>query len=182
MILTTVCYVSIAVPDCKSKWANLRSSYARVLRDSEASSGSRGGKKRKWYLMEAMEFLRDFTASHRPSISNEDSQATQATPEPTVVEQFEEEDTPSPSPSVIKKPKSLAQKVAEPMIEYLKSKTGVREDENPMLTFFRSSILQLDKLSDAKKRQFQMQFLSLVDKFVTESERENVMELEIDEN
>ncbi|XP_074029796.1 uncharacterized protein [Leptinotarsa decemlineata] len=68
--------MNCSVSDCKIKWTNLRSSYNRVMRDSETPSGSREGKKRKWYLLEAMQFLRDFTSSHRSSISNEESQDT----------------------------------------------------------------------------------------------------------
>ena len=57
--------------ECKSKWGSLRNSYNRAVREGrDTASGSKGSKKRKWYLMDAMEFLRDFVGVHRKLGSN----------------------------------------------------------------------------------------------------------------
>lgn len=163
------------------------------MRDSETPSGSRGGKKRKWYLLDAMQFLRDFTSSHRATFSNEESQeATQDTAQDTTQDTTQvtsvaedvnvEEEAPSTSASAGEKRKlqSVAQKVAEPMIEYLRSKTGGREKENPMLNFFRSSLDDLDKLSDQQKRAFKLDYLKLVDQYVSEAEKNDVFVINVE--
>lgn len=167
------------------------------MRDSETPSGSRGGKKRKWYLLDAMQFLRDFTSSHRATFSNEESQeATQDTAQDTAQDTTQdttqatlvtedvnvEEEAPSTSASAGEKRKlqSVAQKVAEPMIEYLRSKTGGREKENPMLTFLRSSLDDLDKLSDQQKRAFKLDYLKLVDQYVSEAEKNDVFVINVE--
>lgn len=57
-----------SVAECKAKWASLRNSYARALRDGKTrNSGSSGRKRRKWYLADSMDFLYNFMNQHKPS-------------------------------------------------------------------------------------------------------------------
>ncbi|XP_067624725.1 uncharacterized protein [Eurosta solidaginis] len=47
------------VIDCKRKWSYLRKSYARYLRTERSADSCDGEKKKKWYMADAMSFLRN---------------------------------------------------------------------------------------------------------------------------
>ncbi|KAF0721124.1 BESS domain-containing protein [Aphis craccivora] len=60
-----------SVAECKSKWACLRNSFARALREEKSKkSGSAASRKKKWYLFEEMSFLSSFMMQHKQTLSN----------------------------------------------------------------------------------------------------------------
>jgi len=130
---------------CKSKWTSLRNSYARELREMKnKKSGSAASKKRKWYLFESMSFLSNFMLQHMQMTSNvrdncnehdERSESEEYSFDASIVEEnTSPEDSTvlvcEPNETVFKKPKNpksqfktASEQVAEPMIEFLKSRT-----------------------------------------------------------
>lgn len=53
-----MCFFSVTVGECKERWRNLRSTFVKNIRPKP--SGSAGGKKKPYYLTEAMQFAVPF--------------------------------------------------------------------------------------------------------------------------
>ncbi|XP_060866685.1 transcription factor Adf-1-like [Metopolophium dirhodum] len=170
--------MDVSVSVCKSKWTSLRNSYARELREiKNKKSGSAASKKRKWYLFESMSFLSDFMLQHKQMISNvsdtcnehnERSESEEYSFDTSTVEDniSPEDGTASErelNETVFKRPKksktqlkTASEQVAEPMIEFLKSRTkqaNTSEDSSEIL-FFKSLIPDYKKLNDKNQRRF----------------------------
>lgn len=183
-----------SVAECKAKWASLRNSYARALRDGKArntSSGSR--KRRKWYLADAMDFLYAFMNQHKPSSTNTvefweertnslDAQEIEYENEEEVVEHqldnnLEYEDPNSVtrrsfSPAKLIKP-AASDDIIGPVIEHLLSEAKSRERDNPEWSFFRSLMPDVAKLSAKRRRKFKEVVLTSLNKLMEEDEIEN---------
>lgn len=184
---------------CKNKWTSLRNSFARELRElKNKKSGSAGSKKRKWYLFDNMSFLSGFMMQHKKMGSNINNDVFNELEEivesgeddtivvdntgdnvvdNTVVER--EQDIIEPT---FKKPKqtlrknpyktTASDKVAEPMIEFLKSRTNKPApiEEPPELLFFKSLIPDYKKLNDKNQRKFKNIVLSTLNSYLDEQE------------
>lgn len=150
--------------ECKSKWASLRNSFARALREEKSKkSDSATSKKKSWYLFNEMSFLSSFMMQHKQTSSNldaldDESETTDSeknTENPNLNENENENedegttyliDKPEElSEPVFKKPKkneknklntSAAEQVAGPMIDFLRSKTNKSAAEDPDFLFF----------------------------------------------
>jgi len=177
---------------CKSKWTSLRNSYARELREiKNKKSGSAASKKRKWYLFESMSFLSDFMLQHKQMISNvsdicnelnERSESEEYSFDTSTVEDniSPEDGTASEcelNETVFKKPKTqlktASEQVAEPMIEFLKSRTkqaNTSEDLSEIL-FFKSLIPDYKKLNDKNQRRFKQVVLSTLNSYIDDQEQ-----------
>lgn len=186
---------------CKSKWTSLRNSFARELRELKNKKfGSAGSKKRKWYLFDSMSFLTGFMMQHKKMGSNIDNDFLNETEEiiesgendtlvedntgdnivdNTVIES--ERDIIEP---MFKKPKltlhknlykTASDKVAEPMIEFLKSRTRkpAPVEEPPELLFFKSLIPDYKKLDDKNQRKFKNLVMSSLNSYLDEQEDNN---------
>lgn len=178
--------------ECKSKWGSLRNSYNRAVREGrDTASGSKGSKKRKWYLMDAMEFLRDFVGVHRKLGSNtmgtnsEENLAETVEPDlvdtistenleenlhSAVIQTHEFENVSSPASQPSRRKSTSVEKVVDPMISFLKSRTKVSEQENPTLTFFKSLIPDVEKLTESRKRKFKQTVLNELYRHLDEQE------------
>lgn len=180
---------------CKSKWTSLRNSYARELREiKNKKSGSAASKKRKWYLFESMSFLSDFMLQHKQMISNvsdncnehnERSESEEYSFDTSIVEDniSPEDGTTSEcelNETVFKRPKkpktqfkTASEQVAEPMIEFLKSRTkqaNTSEDSSEIL-FFKSLIPDYKKLNDKNQRRFKQVVLSTLNSYIDDQEQ-----------
>lgn len=147
--------------ECKCKWACLRNSYARALREENQKTLVLLLRKKKWYLFNEMSFLSSFMMQHKQTSSNleasdDESEATETeknTENPNFNESDENENEGITSlidsqkvsnEPVFKKPEkiqvknSAAEQVAGPMIEFLRSKTNKSCVEDPDLLFFKS--------------------------------------------
>lgn len=184
---------------CKNKWTSLRNSYARELRElRNKKSGSGGSKKRKWYLFESMSFLSNFMLQHKQMTSNvndnsdepdERCESEEYLNDTAIVEgntSLEDStvSTPCEQPltdAVFKTPKkskiklkTASEKVAQPMIEFLKSRTKIAsvEDSSEIL-FFKSLIPDIKKLNENNQRRFKQVVLSTLNNFIDEQEQKN---------
>lgn len=184
---------------CKSKWTSLRNSFARELRElKNKKSGSAGSKKRKWYLFDSMSFLTGFMMQHKKMGSNinndylnESEEIGESGEDDTivvdnigdnVVENTVGEIEQDIFEPIFKKPKqtlrknpyktTASDKVAEPMIEFLKSRTNkpVPIEEPPELLFFKSLIPDYKKLNDKNQRKFKNLVLSSLNSYLDEQE------------
>lgn len=200
--MTVVFVFVFIVSVCKSKWTSLRNSFARELRElKNKKSGSAGSKKRKWYLFDSMSFLTGFMMQHKKMGSNIDNDYLNESEEiiesreddtlvvdntgdnivdNTVIES--ERDIVEP---IFKKPKltlhknlyktSASDKVAELMIELLKSRTRkpAPVEEPPELLFFKSLIPDYKKLNDKNQRKFKNLVMSSLNSYLDEQEDNN---------
>ena len=180
--------------ECKAKWASLRNSYARALRDGKArntSSGSR--KRRKWYLADAMDFLYAFMNQHKPNSTNTIEfweERTNSLDEQEVTEYENEEEHQlentlecedpidvavkrSFSPSKLIK-STVSDDIIGPVIEHLLSEAKSRERDNPEWSFFRSLMPDVAKLSAKRRRKFKEVVLTSLNKLMEEDEVENL--------
>jgi len=186
--------VFVLVSICKSKWTSLRNSFARELRElKNKQSGSASSKKRKWYLFESMSFLTDFMLQHKKMASNisdiyveeteenresdEEQNVTQVEENTTVEKSIITESEPDFRQPVFKKPKkkeykTASEKVAEPMIEFLKSRTNkpTRVEDPPELLFFKSLIPDYNKLNEKNQRRFKNDLLTILNNYLDEQE------------
>jgi hypothetical protein len=186
------------VAECKSKWACLRNSFARALREEKSKkSGSAASRKKKWYLFEEMSFLSSFMMQHKQTLSNleasdDESEATdteKSTENTDVNESINEIENESTnttslidrqelvsSEPVFKKPKktqtknSAAEQVAGPMIEFLRSKTNKSSVEDVDLLFFKSLLPDLKKLNGKNQRQFKQFVLTTLNSYIDSQE------------
>ncbi|KAE9523748.1 hypothetical protein AGLY_015808 [Aphis glycines] len=197
--MTVVFVFVFIVSVCKSKWTSLRNSFARELRElKNKKSGSAGSKKRKWYLFDSMSFLTGFMMQHEKIGSHIDNDYLNESEEiiesgeddtlvvdntgdnivdNTVIES--ERDIIEP---LFKKPKltlhkktTASDKVAEPMIEFLKSRTRkpAPVEEPPELLFFKSLIPDYKKLNDKNQRKFKNLVMSSLNSYLDEQEDNN---------
>lgn len=147
---------------CKSKWTSLRNSYTRELREiKNKKSGSAVSKKRKWHLSESMSFLSNFISQHKQMTSNVNNNSNEpderCESEELLYDTAIVEGNTSPedgtvstqckrplTETIFKTPKKFSENVAEPMIEFLKSRTKPAsvEDSSEIL-FFKSLIPDL---------------------------------------
>lgn len=190
--------IYILVSECKTKWTTLRNSFSRQLREQKKiPSGSGASKKRKQYLYDNMTFLTDYMMQHKSMVSNliEDdlnetldlnlgeSEILNTVEEPYDVSSeltptsimCEETIQSSNSSQIFKKPKKIkkvmaSEMVAEPMINYLKSKTIQKVEDSPELLFLKSVIPDFKKLNDKNQRRFKNTILSSLDKLLDEQE------------
>lgn len=167
--------------DCKTKWTSLRNSYNRAVRERrDAPSGSAGHKKRKWYLMDAMEFLKDFVGVHRKMASSTDTAEPDVSDADAIGETIESQSdvgllenvsTPLSDNIAIPSRKSTpATKLMQPMMEFLQSRTKRPGPENPNLTFFKSLIHDIDKLTESRKRKFKQTVINELYRHLDEQE------------
>ena len=182
---------------CKTKWTSLRNSYARELREiKNKKSGSAASKKRKWYLFESMSFLSNFMLQHKQMTSNVSDNCSESderseseeysfdtslvedntsTPEDGTVSDCE----PQLNEAVFKRPKkpktqfkTASEQVAEPMIEFLKSRTKqISTEDSSELLFFKSLIPDYKKLNDQNQRHFKQIVLSTLNNFIDDQEQ-----------
>jgi len=187
---------------CKSKWTSLRNSYARELREiKNKKSGSAASKKRKWYLFESMNFLSNFMLQHKQMTSNVSDNCNDncndnynerdervdseeysfdtsiiednTSPEDGTASECEQNETVFKRP---KKPKTqfktASEQVAEPMIEFLKSRTKqVNTEDSSEILFFKSLIPDYKKLTDQNQRRFKQVVLSTLNSYIDDQEK-----------
>lgn len=186
--------------ECKTKWACLRNSFARALREEKSKiSGSAASRKKKWYLFNEMSFLSSFMLQHKQTSSNleasdDESEATdseKSTENPNLnesVSEIESEGTNATclidrqelrrvsSEPVFKKPKknqiknSTVEQVAGPMIEFLRSKTNKSAVEDVDLLFFKSLLPDFKKLNGKNQRQFKQFVLTTLNTYIDSQE------------
>lgn len=163
-------------------------------------SGAACPKKKKWYLFDAMSFLKDFMGQHKKMKSNYD-ESSNLNEEDTnsifneSIGDFEENNTqlstvshtstirPNLNPpkkfnETSKKPiskQSAADLVAGPMVDFLKSKTMQKEEEynSSDINFFKSIIPDMQKLSSKRRRQFKTDVMLSLNRFIDEEEEEH---------
>lgn len=186
---------------CKSKWTSLRNSFARELRElKNKKSGSAGSKKRKWYLFDSMSFLIGFMMQHKKMGSNidndylsepreiresgEDDSIVVENTGDNIIENTDIEIEQDIIEPIFKKPKqtlrknpfkiTASDKVAEPMIEFLKSRTNkpAPSEDSPELLFFKSLIPDYKKLNDKNQRRFKNLVLSSLNRYLDEQEND----------
>ncbi|XP_069681169.1 uncharacterized protein [Periplaneta americana] len=186
--------MDVTVAECKAKWTSLRNSYNRQLREGKHhSSGSEGSKKRKWYLLDAMEFLHDFVGVHRrlgsytaDAVQKSEFKDEQQQEQQQHYKQYHEDANntmefipnienaplvPCMSTSQSCRKKTPTDREAEPMTSFFKSRTERPETtENSTLCFFKSLVEDVDKLSDGRKRKFKLDVMSLLDRYLEEQE------------
>lgn len=202
---------------CKSKWTSLRNSYARELREiKNKKSGSSGSKRRKWYLFESMSFLSNFMLQHKQMTSNvndncsepdERCESKECLYDAAIVEgnTLPEDDTVFTEceqplkldEAIFKKPKKIktqfktaSEKVAEPMIEFLKSRTkSASVEDSSELLFFKSLIPDYKKLNENNQRRFKQAVLSTINNYIDEQEQitsfqngQNLYSLQVGQN
>lgn len=174
--------------DCRMKWHNLRSSYSRYLRDiKKQPSGSGCNKKKKWYLADAMSFLNNYVSQHKPMASNmncvEDEESevlpgdkeTNEDSNPCTSESRSSSGSFKPSSSSKHWKHSPAEVLAAPMAKFLQSvsEPRVKEQESPLVNFFRGVLPDIEKLAPKRQRMFKAELVKLVNKLVDEEEEEN---------
>jgi len=194
--------ILLIVSECKTKWTTLRNSFSRQLREQKKyPSGSGATKKRKWYLYDNMAFLKDYMMQHKSMKSNLirddlDEPIVDINVNESEVSNFEEEhditrDLDSdinvgeevdkeqiPSSPEFKKPKIIkkvlaSEMIAEPMINYLISKTIPKVnpiEDPPELLFLKSIIPDFKKLNNKNQRRFKNTILSTLDQLLDEQE------------
>lgn len=184
--------------ECKTKWACLRNSFARALREEKSKiSGSAASRKKKWYLFNEMSFLSSFMLQHKQTSSNleasdDESEATdneKSTENPNLNESVREIESANAtcligrqelrrvsSEPVFKKPKktqvknSTVEQVAGPMIEFLRSKTNKSAVEDVDLLFFKSLLPDFKKLNGKNRRQFKQFVLTTLNTYIDSQE------------
>ncbi|XP_050317413.1 uncharacterized protein LOC126751299 [Bactrocera neohumeralis] len=165
------------VAACKNKWINLRNSYSRYLREEKNKpSRSSGKQKRKWYLADAMSFLKEFVHQHRDMSSILPVNSTDIEEQTADMSQYDFTDAVSndkSSPIPTKKSKtSISEMIAGPMIEFLNSRTKQKPKENGNELFFKSLLCDYEKLSSKRQRLFRMYMLNKMNQFQEEEENE----------
>ncbi|KAL5238996.1 hypothetical protein ACI65C_006406 [Semiaphis heraclei] len=192
--------MDVDVSVCKSKWTSLRNSFARELRElKNKKSGSAGSKKRKWYLFDSMSFLTGFMMQHKKMGSNidndylneseeiiesgeDDTLVVDNTGDNNIVDNTVIESERDIIEPIFKTPKltlhkktTASDKVAEPMIEFLKSRTRkpAPVEEPPELLFFKSLIPDYKKLNDKHQRKFKHLVMSSLNSYLDEQEDNN---------
>jgi hypothetical protein len=182
---------------CKSKWTNLRNSFARELREHKnTNSGSVGLKKKKWYLFDRMNFLTDFMLQHKKIGGNISHAYLKETKE--CIESEEEQDAmqveesaitesePDSRQLVFKKPKkniitarklykTPSEKVAESKITFLKLRTdkAIYTEDPSELLFFKSLLPDYKKLNEKNQRRFKNAMLTTLNNYLDKQE-ENI--------
>ncbi|XP_050331120.1 uncharacterized protein LOC126759923 [Bactrocera neohumeralis] len=165
------------VAACKNKWTNLRNSYSRYLREEKNKPYRSSGKqKRKWYLADAMSFLKEFVHQQREMRSNLPVNSPDVEEQTADMSQNDFTDavsTDKSSPIPTKKSKiSISEMIAGPMIEFLNSKTKQKPKENGNELFFKSLLSDYEKLSSKRQRLFRMHMIKEMNKFQEEEENE----------
>lgn len=185
-------YIFLTAADCKIKWHNLRSSYARYLRTMK----NNGGRKKKWYLAEAMEFLKEHIGQHKKTSNN--IQREESEDEDQVVYTEFNEDNSSATSEMLSnnedlerlnksqrkrsKRLSVAEHLAGPMAAYIAARiensTEVdRHETSPMLHFFKGILPDIEQLTPRRQRIFKEETLRLINKLVDEQEYEEFGQL-----
>ncbi|XP_046403751.1 uncharacterized protein LOC124169242 [Ischnura elegans] len=183
--------VELGLPaqDCKEKWRNLRTVFMRKMKPSPTGSG---GKKKAYYLENAMQFCLPFIktvippssgnlptppCTTQPSTSDNEGSETQ-------VEELEDESTnasqnsPSMSPSIIDDPPQhqTASLADQSVADYFKAKkakllSNAKADtsnqkidrQQGIKMFLLSLIPELEELSDSQIKLFKRQVLRVID-------------------
>lgn len=183
----------------KNKWTSLRNSFVREIRElKNKKSGSAGSKKRKWYLFDNMSFLFGFMMQHKKmgsninnDVFNELKEIVESGEDDTIVVDNtgdnvvdntvieREQDIIEPTFKKLKQTlrknpykTTASDKVTEPMIEFLKSKTNkpAPTEEPSELLFFKSHIPDYKKLNDKNQRKFKNIVLSTLNSYLDEQE------------
>lgn len=184
-----------SVAECKAKWASLRNSYARALRDGKARNSGTGRKRRKWYLADSMDFLYNFMNQHKLNSTNNveywEEENTNSLDEQEVIEYENEEEveehldtrieyedatstgqvTNNSSTKEINSTVSAA--VFGPILEHLLSEVKSNDKDNPDWSFFKSLMPDVTKLSVKRRRKFKEIVLTNLNHLLEEDEIEN---------
>ncbi|XP_039291988.1 uncharacterized protein LOC111045815 [Nilaparvata lugens] len=168
--------------ECKSRWMSLRGSLNRVLRDQKTSYEKGIVKPIKWPFFDVMmHFLGDFVNSQyrRQKKHFEETQRTSFLREVLEINVDDNSDSIDPSetiylgepltqdtthsaevkPQCSEKVVAPIEKVLDLMIEVSKSQ---REVESSTLTFFKSLLPEVDKLSQSRQRRFKQDVMDLL--------------------
>uniref|UniRef100_A0A0A1X8G3 Protein disulfide isomerase-like 1-2 n=1 Tax=Zeugodacus cucurbitae TaxID=28588 RepID=A0A0A1X8G3_ZEUCU len=168
------------VAACKNKWINLRNSYSRYLREEkDKPSGLSGKQRRKWYLADAMSFLKKSVHQHHGLNSNSDSPYIKEQTVDMSQNEFKDvldEETvnsgrSSPIPTKNNRT-SLTEMVAEQISEYLHAKTKKKLNENGNALFFKSLLSDYEKLSSRRQRVFRMHMVNKMNELQEEEEND----------
>uniref|UniRef100_A0A1B6D1X8 MADF domain-containing protein n=2 Tax=Clastoptera arizonana TaxID=38151 RepID=A0A1B6D1X8_9HEMI len=166
---------------CKQKWTNLRSTFARHLRDLKRKRSGYGSKKKKWYLADAMEFLLPWTGDFRKIPGNLDKffdPDTSYTEETThdfddEEEVYDEGSVEAGNNNTEKKPPTEV--VTTPMfidIKTIKNEHKLQEEECEFLSFFKILIPDAEKLTAKRKRNFKTSVMTELYQLLDEQEDE----------
>ncbi|XP_055916630.1 uncharacterized protein LOC129949288 isoform X2 [Eupeodes corollae] len=170
--------------ECKTKYTTLRNSYARYLRENPPPGVSAAKKRKKtWYLSAAMSFLKDHMMVNRRSRNSIDADTidnnscSSSSSIPSTVPEFEEKGrsincTPYPRCSKGEQLKPADKLIAEPMAEYSTTRLDKSGTEDPNLTFFKSVLPDLKKLSAQRQRKVKQDFLFNLNKLLDDQEME----------
>ncbi|XP_046663522.1 uncharacterized protein LOC124356512 [Homalodisca vitripennis] len=154
--------LNVSSAECKHKWHNVRSSYARYLRNIKKMPSGSGGKKKKWHLAEAMSFLQPYMGPTNKNTCSNGSRKLFAN------DNFESNEEINPRK---KRSKSAAEVVGGPISAYFKSITNKKPvKDHPVLLFFKGLMPDIEKLSQTSQRKFKTDILQCLNRLCEHEE------------
>lgn len=149
--------------EIQQRWANLRSCFAREMREQKkGTSGQAAQKRRKYVYFDQLLFLlptveeRETESNLEPPESCLDQEDSLVPSEPPAVEQ-----TPRPPPST-GRPKKKTTSYEQSLLDILKEKSDKREEIDEDKTFALSLVPALKRLSFEKKFEAKMEIMGVL--------------------